>query len=40
MPDAGGKLLMNETGAHRLTVMDEAGRHHSVRFTVDALPGI
>lgn len=40
MPDAGGKLLLNEAGTHRLTVMDEAGRHHSVRFTVDAPPGI
>lgn len=40
MPDAGGKLLLNEAGAHRLTVLDEAGRHHSVRFTVDAPPGI
>ncbi|MBC7205327.1 MAG: penicillin-binding protein 1C [Methyloversatilis sp.] len=40
VPDAGGKLLLNEAGAHRLTVMDEGGRHHSVRFTVDAPPGI
>ncbi len=40
MPNAGGKLLLNEAGTHRLTVMDEAGRHHSVRFTVDAPPGI
>ena len=40
MPDAGGKLLLNEAGAHRLTVLDEAGQHHSVRFTVDAPPGI
>ncbi|WP_430433676.1 penicillin-binding protein 1C [Methyloversatilis sp.] len=40
MPDAGGKLLLNEAGAHRLTVLDEAGRHHSVRFTVNAPPGI
>ena len=38
-PDAGGKLLLNEPGAHRLTVMDEGGRHHSVAFTVDAPPG-
>ncbi|WP_341930268.1 penicillin-binding protein 1C [Methyloversatilis discipulorum] len=40
IPDAGGKLLLHEAGAHRLTVMDEGGRHHSVRFTVDAPPGI
>jgi len=40
VPDAGGKLLLNEAGAHRLTVMDEGGRHHSVRFTVDAPPGM
>ena len=40
IPDAGGKLLLNEAGAHRLTVMDEGGRHHSVRFTVDAPPRI
>lgn len=38
LPDAGGKLLLNEAGAHRLTVMDEGGRHHSVAFTVDAPP--
>lgn len=37
-PDAGGKLLLDEAGAHRLTVMDEGGRHHSVRFTIDAMP--
>ncbi|MBV5285161.1 MAG: penicillin-binding protein 1C [Methyloversatilis discipulorum] len=40
IPDAGGKLLLHEAGAHRLTVMDEGGRHHSVRFTVDAPPRI
>lgn len=38
VPDAGGKLLLNEAGAHRLTVMDEGGRHHSVAFSVDAPP--
>jgi penicillin-binding protein 1C len=38
VPDAGGKLLLNEAGAHRLTVMDEGGRHHSVAFSMDAPP--
>ncbi|WP_018229586.1 penicillin-binding protein 1C [Methyloversatilis universalis] len=38
-PDAGGKLLLTESGAHRLTVMDEGGRHHSVAFAVDARSG-
>jgi penicillin-binding protein 1C len=32
----GGRLLLQDAGAHRLTAFDEGGRHHSVRFTLDA----
>lgn len=39
-PGAGGKLLLDEPGEHRLTVMDVEGRHHSVAFTLDPAPGV
>lgn len=39
MPGEGGKVLLDEPGAHRLTVMDGEGRHHSVRFRLDPAPG-
>ncbi|MCQ9376917.1 penicillin-binding protein 1C [Methyloversatilis sp. XJ19-49] len=35
MPNGGGKLLLDDPGEHRLTVMDGEGRHHSVRFVLD-----
>ncbi|MBP6096853.1 MAG: penicillin-binding protein 1C [Methyloversatilis sp.] len=38
-PGAGGTLLLDEPGEHRLTAMDGEGRHHSVRFTLDPAPG-
>jgi penicillin-binding protein 1C len=38
-PGAGGGLLLDAPGEHRLTVMDGEGRHHSVTFTLDPAPG-
>jgi penicillin-binding protein 1C len=39
-PGAGGRMLLDEAGEHRLTAMDEDGRHHSVRLTLDRAPGM
>ena len=36
-PSAAGRLLLQEAGAHRLTALDDAGRHHSVRFVLDTV---
>ncbi len=35
-PEGDGKLLLREPGHHRLTVMDEEGRHDSIGFMLDA----
>jgi penicillin-binding protein 1C len=39
-PGAGGTLLLDEPGEHRLTAMDGEGRHHSVGFRLDPAPDL